>query len=80
MRQVPGSVRGSGGLKGRAPAAENWSSMPDRAPKAPAPPPWMPIITALRGNKRLRRIEYRVVRVPEKDLPVVLCAYRAVEK
>jgi hypothetical protein len=40
----------------------------------------MPIITALRGNKRLRRIEYRVVRVPEKDLPVVLCAYRAVEK
>lgn len=67
-------------LKRRRAAAENLSSMPARVPKTTSAPPWMPIITALRGTKRLRRIEYRVVRVTEKDQPVVLCARRAVAK
>jgi hypothetical protein len=35
--------------------------------KKPAEPSWMPIIVAtMRGEKRLRRIEYRVVRAPDK--------------
>ena len=48
----------------------------DRSSKSPSPaaPPWMPVIVAMPGAKRLRRIEYRVVRVAEKHRPVVLSA------
>jgi hypothetical protein len=35
--------------------------------KKPAEPRWMPVIVAtLGGNKRLRRVEYRVVHTPRK--------------
>lgn len=64
-------------LKTGAIAADNWTSMYDSARKTPAPPPWMPIIVATSGTKRLRRIEYRVVRVPEKHRPVVLSALQS---
>ena len=38
-----------------------------RHPKKPSEPLWMPIIVAtLGGTKRLRRVEYRVVRAPFK--------------
>ena len=64
-------------LKAGAAVADNWSSMSDRTDKSPAPPPWMPIIVAMSGTKRLRRIEYRVVRVPEKHRPVVLATFQS---
>jgi hypothetical protein len=38
-----------------------------RPPKKPAEPRWMPIIVAtVGGQKRFRRIEYRVVKTPFK--------------
>jgi hypothetical protein len=44
-----------------------------RPVKKPSEPSWMPIIVAtVGGGKRLRRIEYRVVRAPEKVGRVLL--------